>query len=305
MNLPDRRLITALVRTLRSVADKIDAIHKYQQASDAQKQSQPLRTLPVEIESDPRIPIAIREHYEAENKNRKSKWRRFKNIVEVVGIASAFTLAVLTYFTLQEIRTQTENSRKSANAAKTSADIAAAELRPWVWAEIGITKPLSFSDKGARLGIVAVLHSVGRTPALHVRFQSKLYLNSMTRFMNEEARVKQSELCRHIGEISNLSYGSGDVIFPGQSRDTREVVGVSQTDITTAIGTTHISGKVEPMLIACIDYQFSGVLEHHQTVYSYSVARPMQGGGVMCCVEPRGVVNDLALVRIPGMEQAN
>ncbi len=192
MNEREFRVLRALVINLRTISQEIHAIHEDQQAADTDKEAQPVRPLTVEIEADPRIPVAICEHYEAENRYRKSKWRKFKTLAEMVGIGSAFALAILTYLTLQQIISQTQSIRTSATAAINASRTAQQALalardnfrqdqRPYV----ALTEsrdpqapkaPFTFVDdgRGKRIGWTWFYTNYGRSPAYNLRFSQEM-----------------------------------------------------------------------------------------------------------------------------------
>ena len=56
----------SLADSLRVVSQQIHAIHEYQKVADTNRNTQPVRPIPIEIEPNSRISVAIREHYETE-----------------------------------------------------------------------------------------------------------------------------------------------------------------------------------------------------------------------------------------------
>ena len=62
----------------------------------------------------PDRPLARRVYYEAENHDRKSKWRKLKPWVETVGVGIAPVLAFLSLLTWLQIRRQADIYQEQA-----------------------------------------------------------------------------------------------------------------------------------------------------------------------------------------------
>jgi hypothetical protein len=112
----------------------------------------------MDLRAELRLPVAVSEYCEAQNRERKSRWPKVKTGLQIVGIASAATLAILTFLTLQEVRKQTPKIAESADAAKESADLASKQLEavdaaviepliPTVQLPIPITMEIRFAPK--------------------------------------------------------------------------------------------------------------------------------------------------------------
>jgi hypothetical protein len=86
-------------------------------------------------------------------------------------------------------------AKETAEAAKKSAHVAQETLiasqRPWVSLDpidgISITSPLTFDPaRGARMRLRCIFRNTGNSPALSVRWTSKLIILSMTKLMGDE-----------------------------------------------------------------------------------------------------------------------
>jgi hypothetical protein len=177
-----RDIARALADGLRGIRQEINAIRENQQAADNQPKQQP----PIEIRSELTLPVAVSEYCEAENKDRKSKWRKIRTGAEIFGVACAFVLAFLTLLTLREIRTQTASVKKSADAAETSANAAKSaaetasealgdsrksfviEQRPYLTAEIPVFVRAPAADQ-LPIRVTVYAKNIGRTPAIKHR----------------------------------------------------------------------------------------------------------------------------------------
>jgi len=182
--------------------------------------------------------------------------------------------------------------------ARTAAE---AQERPWVSAKISLSRPLSFTDKGASIGVAAILKNVGHSPALNVRFVSKIISFEHP----DDLWKRQSEFCEFWKHRSPVSGLPGKTIFPGDERPDGEITGMNAEELATALKTTSLQGKISMWLIACVDYQFYFPSEHHQTRYAFPLGRPLPEGGWMGYVAPIGTPGGVVLIDSMMGETAN
>lgn len=188
-----RRLLRAFTDELRGLRKDINAIHEDQQTAYAREEAKPVEPLPIEVRTDPRIPVAIREHYEAENRERVSAWRRIKIALEVIGIASAFTLAILTFRTLCEIQKQTREITKAANASDKQATLLAQQVEGTLAAVLQLNVEMQSE------GLHVVAENLGHVMA--DRFHAVTTLKM-------ESRVKSFEQAYTIDVIKIPAFGA-------------------------------------------------------------------------------------------------
>jgi hypothetical protein len=126
-----------------------------------------------------------------------------------IGIAVIGLLVLIVYTTYTAMMFGVTD--KAAEAAKSSADTAAAQLelseRPWVYTDVEIKGPLSFDSKGAHLQIQLTSRNDGITPAVGVSSRAELY-------SGRPDPHSPNERTRFCGEATSHQGGEGRVILP-------------------------------------------------------------------------------------------
>jgi hypothetical protein len=145
-----------------------------------------------------------------------------------------------------------------------------ASERPWVSAKISLFEPLSFTDKGGIIGVAAVMRNVGHSPAIDVRFASKV----VVAYGAEDLQRRQVEYGEFWKKRSTAGGLPGNTISPADEHPYREFAGFDSDEIKTGLAKTSIPGEVAPTLIICIDYLYYSTQEHHQTWYAYPLGKP-------------------------------
>lgn len=207
--------------------------------------------------------------------------------------------------TLYQMQAQTAAQEKAAGAAKSAADTAANQLnlaeRPWVSAEnISITSPLRFEPtKGGLMSIGYILRNTGRSPALHVMWQSRLIVLSHTKLMTEEISERQADLCNPLRKMASSLLDT--TVFPGDTIPGEWPLSVNPAEIAAAMKSRETtpfkhSGYISVFIITCIDYQISILPQHHQTRYAFMIGIPMPSGPIMGDIKPEGTTPDLRLI---------
>ena len=176
--------------------------------------------------------------------------------------------------------------------------------RPWVYASNwSLSEPLSFAEKGGKISISAVLKNVGHSPAINARFDGRLISFSSTL----ELHRLQVDYCHSLRDSLQkrppiLGLG-GDTIFPGEQRSIDQVIGMNTTEVANGVKNDPIQGKILPVLIGCVSYQFPFSSEYHQTGYTILLGHPQSGGWTE--IIPKGSPKGVTLL-IPSMgEWAN
>jgi hypothetical protein len=200
-------LLRRIADNLAALREETHALHEQQKAHNSDSETKPTGPLPIEITNSFNTP-AINEHYEAENRKRKSKWRWVKPFAEGLGIVCALALAMLTYCTLREVITQTENTRKSAEAAKSAAELSLQTARGTIAAHIivqngNVNRP-GFGSDGTQASFV--LRNDGKLPARDV---------SVTATWICESLPSRKEL----GRIQR-TYGEKNTVLVPQEKET-------------------------------------------------------------------------------------
>lgn len=115
------------IKLLKSIADAINKLREEIHAdridrAAQQKQPSPQPPLPVAITTELPLPVAATEYYRA---NKNNKWgERLKKTLEIGGILVALWIGLLNLKVLRQIEAQTPAVVKSADAAKSAAEVA-------------------------------------------------------------------------------------------------------------------------------------------------------------------------------------
>lgn len=185
-----------------------------------------------------------------------------------------------------------------AAAAKSSAETAREQLRPWVSAKLSIQHPLTFNAKGGTMTIKALLRNPGHSAAIHVRFKSEL-IAVMGNNLVGSLKTQQANLCDPYRTGTKQGVLIGNILFPGDQIEVSEMMNLPEAEIQSALSASVEKGFISPVVIACADYQFSASSEHHQTRYAFplSKGRPDFQGGWKGFFEPSGAPVGVTLVR--------
>jgi hypothetical protein len=262
-----------LIRSLIESLDLLQAsIHSY---IDAVLQGgQPL---PVELRSEIRLPTAIREYYEAEQRERQSRWKTVKPWLEVLGVAVAFALAVLTFRTLKEIRQQTPSIQKSADAAGSAATTAMNQLnyseRPWISAKIKIVGSVRFDDpttiaKATTVHMLVTLKNVGHSVALRANDWEDVIPIAFGGSWQPALDRQQMYCDAARSEVNRW----GNPMFPEQEDMHGSTAGPAKT-VLDAVKLME-NGLVSLVLVGCVDYRSTLDNIHHQTRFAYFLGKP-------------------------------
>lgn len=135
------QVLRELLTIIRAISKQVNSICEYQKARDNSDHCQIVQPLRVEINPTPQLDPARQEYYDAENRERNSLWEKVKPWLELFGVTVAFALAVFTYLTLDQIKQQTPNVARAAQAASEQTKLIRSAQRPW----LGVDGPVRLS----------------------------------------------------------------------------------------------------------------------------------------------------------------
>jgi hypothetical protein len=176
----------------------------------------------------------------------KRSLRDPKFALEVAGFVVLFVYAIFTalmYFANQ----------KAADAAKSSADTAAAQFelseRPWVDAQIKINGPLTFDVNGGRLPVMFTLRNSGSTPALITSLTFRIVMSSEV----PNLTGVRNEVCDEGKDFKVTQL----TLFPRTDFPQAAEIIIAKQSIDSNIAKfpTFKGSFVGPALIACILYR--------------------------------------------------
>lgn len=159
--------------------------------------------------------------------------------------------------------------------------------RPWISLDkLVIVDPLTFKEKGGFITIGGILKNTGHSVAVHTQFRVRIIDNSQFHTAQEN-----DTLCGR-----NPVQSIGDVLFPGDRIPVSEGAEFYPVDIQSAQANPYMKGKVSPVVIVCITYQFSFEPEYHLTQYVFDLGRPLNEFSWQGYVEPKGTPEGLQLI---------
>ncbi|HQS07589.1 MAG TPA: hypothetical protein PLK13_02085 [Xanthobacteraceae bacterium] len=195
-------------------------------------------------------------------------WARRNFWIDVVGcfigiltLGAASAAAWYAREAAKHTETSAKESRRNADAAVLAGeqatqanrqvrDIFGSENRPWIKLTHKLASPLTWSESGARVSIIFTLTNVGKMPAENLWFDSIINLKP-------QGVTNISDWSEFIEETRIHKY-TGDVIFPGDERDTTWNFDIDSSLISQVI---HQPGEgFSPWFFACAVYE-SGVVD--------------------------------------------
>jgi hypothetical protein len=256
-------LFRSILGALRGIRDEIHAIREYQKANRTQNDT----PLPVELRPNPSLPIAVSEYYEAEQKDRNSKWKRYRPWLEVVGVSVAVSLAILTFCTLRQVKKQADAAQRQLEATG----------RAWMKISVAIDQPITFDKSGLmRMFFKVSMTNVGKSAAMNIGLRIDCRLQSLKSRMPEAPVIAQTALCKPTRPNEPFT------LFPNDTESvvieryfTTSDIAVHTTEYETPAqahvgSTTHI---LPPFVVGCVDYGVATVPGNHQTGFVYYFGR--------------------------------
>lgn len=174
-------------------------------------------------------------------------------------------------------------TRKVAEAAKESADVAIIAQRPWVSVKATIgPRGLFFDVNGANLDLVFLLKNTGNTPATTVRIEGSPRIDVKTNDRMTELEKVCSEAKGRAPNPKMVGY----TIFPGETLPVNSIyVFAGKSDLDRITAAQH--GFILPIVIGCVDYFLTfGEPIHHQSRFVYSVDYRAPEGGAVLAIRP-------------------
>jgi hypothetical protein len=172
---------------------------------------------------------------------------------------------------LAEMKSGGADTHDLAEAAKKQAGVAATQLemseRPWISAEITLASPLTFDaiNESMKITLAFAIKNTGYSPALNVSYYAEMFPLGG----GIDPVAERTKLCDRMGN-GELAPLFGDTIFPGDHPLERDLtIGMSHKAVTSAAKGSFIS----PVVIACVDYQYSFSSQHRQTRYGFDLIR--------------------------------
>jgi hypothetical protein len=210
------RLLRSMRVLLMEIKENICSPHTYDQADQGYDQPRGVAIL-----SEPDPHPAICEYYKAENSERPEKTtrERVRLGIEIITLFAAVVAAVFTAGTLKqvmhqaetmdntlkEVRKQTPEVIKSANAAASAAESSRRSLRLFEFQQrawISLTQPPTLSANGAEF----TFRNFGNSPAFRVTAKASPVEKAA------DIPTAQERICREVADS-----GQSEVIFPGNS----------------------------------------------------------------------------------------
>ena len=193
---------------------------------------------------------------------RRIVWKILRYEVRDNSVTAIFTALIFfgsvvywyfAYLQWEAIQESTQVTHSSANAAQKSADVAARQLelseRPWVYADVHLTGPLTFNKEGMVIPLSYELVNSGNSPALKVWADFNLILSTNIQIDPQTERNKLCDLTAKRAE------NMGQSIFPTKKVVAKTVILATPEDIQRA--QIYLKGFVNPSIIGCIAYQAS------------------------------------------------
>lgn len=219
-------------------------------------------------------------------------------------VVATVGLCIVSIIQISALNRQERISAAAAQAAQTSANVAKdtliASRRPWIMVDVDIEGG-EFANDGLHLTLKFTLQNKGNDPALYV-FPDFEILSSVDRGPG----YVRKELQRFCGDFKERQSRGGPnsggfTVFPGQPRVISITPSMSQEEIDRDIASGPLTAKeskerglpilIRPLVLGCVDYQFSLSQKDHQTWFAYDVWDKGIGtyGGSLVLVAP-GVI---------------
>lgn len=222
------------------------------------------------------------EEYEAYKLKAKEAWRNFqRNGPKWIEAVCAIALVGITFFYTLYAAKQAKSSETAAIAAKSAAETAAGELelseRPWVYAELSLSSPLTFDATGVHVIYTVKLRNVGRSPAVHA--QPMIVLVALQNELEIVEWQKRMGCRRTVPITDSEADQPGPTIFPDTDVPPEPFEGILNPGEIEKGLLKHArpgSRVVNLYLVGCIAYQSSfNAKKLYETGISFGVGEPL------------------------------
>lgn len=250
---------------LRAIERFVHAIAIYSNTQQQSRKPEP-PTEPIRVCAEIHVPENdANERRAHEQKAHRLRWATFW--VTLLTLLALITYTCLTYRLWTEAKRTADTVSKQAEAAD----------RPWV--KVVDVKPRGLQFVGPRfqrkLGVddlivvhtTIVLKNIGRSVAVEIRTNSRLYTPQWKDGWGENIEPLQRNTCKTI----DLRTPSNAILFPDDSQE----IHVTDQSIVTS-DTINREGPnlyMFVLIVGCIDYRFQSSETSHQTAFVYEVFR--------------------------------
>jgi hypothetical protein len=257
----DARLIKSLIKSLDAlqvaIYKYIEATHVQQEA--AKNQHQQHSPIPVDIRSELTLPVAVREYYEAEQRERPTNWwRRLKVVLEIAGIVAAIGLATFTGLTLKQIVKQTEelevDSRPWLRMVDVTLDNSIPDAPILSFSPAPTVKPATSANLRAEFRIKNIGKGVAQNISIEPSIFFEPYRERSSTDLTADAETSSCEYSlQHTPLPTEFTWSA---IFPGD--EVKHGIVIAEPFRDDAI--SHIPNRagnwLAGALIACVTYQY-------------------------------------------------
>jgi hypothetical protein len=190
-----------------------------------------------------------------------------------------------------------EQAGSSASMAETTKTELEISQRPWVIVRAAIASDLTYGANGATITLHYTLFNAGHTPALKTIIWPKFYLP----FGKKISTIEERE--RFCSDMSHMSAGDGQTIYPNQVFEQNQTINLPVSDIDEYLKKTETINPNKLMVVSvidCVTYQSNFTKTVYTVADSYGLARPYpQGNGVGLMLEAYKNTGSTSLVLIP------
>jgi hypothetical protein len=201
------------------------------------------------------------QHRQAEQEywTRALRKQRNLNLFTFLGVIAAGAAFIILWLTLSETRLQTEQSN-----------------RPWVKIDPIQHSGLTVNKDGSeQFSMIFAMTNTGHSPSTHVHLEAQLFAISLAQSFTEPVK-EQKIICDRLRNSTNQSEFSPFTLFPDQTTTRNTGMSISQSDLMKA-SVTITKGDPRrafmPIVVGCVDYQFTFEGGHHQTGFAYDLVR--------------------------------
>lgn len=241
-----------LTKILIDIKRVVEPIYKNQQTQNNQREL----PLPVVVHSELGLPVVVREHYEAKERERQSLWtRKVKPGLKVASVVVSAVLAAFTFLTLLQIKKQAAAAQKQLEVTD----------RPWLGVNpvVKIDR-ITVSKQGIGADLVIPVKNWGASPAIEAKAGALVVTSNMAP-NGEKLFWNQSDIACITAEgppMSDRNRGAvGAVVFPG--------ITISYPHTLSAGGGGALDPESMLEIIGCIVYKSPAGGKAHHTRFCF------------------------------------